>query len=208
MAKYRGTGQISSADYKHVKYVGKTKGGQAVTITLEKAINLGNIDWTFAEKDDTVAEIVMTAVYRNTDEMATDTKEPWTVEIDGEIASASKGIMTGVGIFYIDDTAIALSRGGGKFTVEREFREINADGDRGPVEDRIIMEGSRATLTMNTLQILTRLADLYPGLETVAAEVVDGTEGEEPGNEEIEEPGDETTGEEINGEETNDEGTE
>lgn len=164
MAKLRGTGQITSADYKEVKYVGKTKGGKAVTITLDKAINLGNIDWTFAEKDDTVAEIVMTAVYSNTDEMSKDTKEPWTVEVEGENVSASQGIMTGVGIFYIDDTPIALSRGGGKFTVEREFREINADGDRGPVEDRIVMEGSRATLTMNTLQILTRLADLYPGL--------------------------------------------
>lgn len=168
MAKYRGTGQISSADYKEVKYVGKTKGGKAVTITLDKAINLGNIDWTFAEKDDTVAEIVMTAVYGNTDEMSPDTKEPWTVEVEGENVSASQEIMTGVGIFYIDDTPIALSRGGGKFTVEREFREINADGDRGPVEGRIVMDGSRATLTMNTLQILTRLADLYVGLETEA----------------------------------------
>ena len=166
MAKYRGTGQISSADYKAVKYVGKTKGGQAVTIELDSAINLGNIDWTFAEKDDTVAEIVMTAVYDNTDAMATDTTEPWTVEIDGENVTPSQGILTGVGVFYIGETPIALSRGGGKFTVEREFREINVDGDRGPVKDRIVMEGSRATLTMNTLQILTKLTDLYVGLAT------------------------------------------
>lgn len=166
MTKYRGTGQIASEDYKAVKYVGKTKGGKAVTITLDKAINLGNIDWTFAEKDDTVAEIVMTAVYENTDEMSKDTKEPWSVEIDGESVTPSQGIMTGVGIFYIGEDAIALTRGGGKFTVEREFREINADGDRGPVEGRIAIEGSRATLTMNTLQILTRLADIYPGLAT------------------------------------------
>ena len=163
MTKYRGTGAIASADYKKVKYVGKTKGGKPVTIELDNAINLGNIDWTFAEKDDTVAEIVMTAVYDNTDEMATDTAEPWTVEIDGESVTPSQGILTGVGVFYVDDTPIALSRGGGKFTVEREFREINADGDRGPVKDRIVMEGSRATLTMNTLQILTRLTDLYVG---------------------------------------------
>ena len=166
MAKYRGTGQISSADYKKVKYVGKTKGGKPITIELDNAINLGNIDWTFAEKDDTVAEIVMTAVYDNTDAMATETEEPWTVEIDGESVTPSQGILTGVGVFYIGETAIALSRGGGKFTVEREFREINADGDRGPVKDRIVMDGSRATLTMNTLQILTRLTDLYPGLAT------------------------------------------
>ena len=108
----------------------------------------------------------MTATYDNTDEMATDTAEPWTVEIDGENVTPSQGILTGVGIFYVDETPIALSRGGGKFTVEREFREINVDGDRGPVKDRIVMEGSRATLTMNTLQILTKLTDLYVGLAT------------------------------------------
>jgi len=166
MTKYRGTGKITSADYKEVKYVGKTKGGKPVTIILDKAINLGNIDWVFAEKDDTVAEIVMTAVYENTDETSKNTKEPWSVEIDGESVTPSQEIMTGVGIFYVGEDAIALTRGGGKFTVEREFREINADGDRGPVEGRIDIESSRATLTMNTLQILTRLTDLYPGLGT------------------------------------------
>ena len=168
--KYQGTGAVTSADYKKVKYVGKTKGGNALTIELQNAINMGNIDWTFAEKDDVVAEIVMTAVYDNTDATATETKEPWTVEIDGaETITPSQGIMTGVGVFYIGETPVALSRGGGKFTVEREYREINADGDRGPVKDRIVMEGSRATLTMNTLEIITKLADLYPAMETVTA---------------------------------------
>lgn len=166
MAKYQGTGAISGADYKPVRWVGKDKGGKAVTIELIKAINLGNIDWTFADKDDTVAEIVYTAVYGNTDTAATDTREPWTVEVEGTTSGAAE-IMLGVGVFHIGDTAIALTRGGGKFSVEREFREINADGDRGPVEGRIVMDGSRATLTMNTLQILTRLTDLYPAIETV-----------------------------------------
>ena len=166
MPKYRGTGAVTSADYKKVKWVGKTKGGQAATIELENAINLGNIDWTFAEKDDTVAEIVMTATYDNTDETSKDTTEPWTVEVNSE-ASKSNSILLGVGIFYIGDNAIALTRGGGKFTVEREFREINADGDRGPVRDRIVMESSKATLTMNALTILDRLADLYTAIEEV-----------------------------------------
>lgn len=163
--KYQGTGAVTSADYKKVKYVGKTKGGNALTIELPNAINMGNIDWAFAEKDDVVAEIVMTAVYDNTDAAATDTKEPWTVEIDGEeTITPSQGIMTGVGLFYIDDTPIALSRGGGKFTVEREFREIKVDGDRGPVKDRIVMEGSRATLTMNALEVITKFSDLYAAI--------------------------------------------
>lgn len=166
MTKYRGTGTITDADYKAVKWVGKTKGGKAVTVTLKKAINMGNIDWTFAEKNDVVAEIVMTAVYENTDTTSNDPTEPWEIEVDGATAGASE-IMLGVGVFYIGEEAIALTRGGGKFSVTREFREINADGDRGPVDGRIVMDGSRATLTMNTLQILTKLTELYPAIETV-----------------------------------------
>lgn len=166
MSKITGTGTIASTDYKAVKWVGKTKDGKAVTVSLPKAINLGNIDWTFAEKNDVVAQVVFTAVYSNTDETSNSTAENWEVEINGQTAGANE-IMLGAGIFYIGETAIALTRGGGQFTVEREFREINADGDRGPVEGRIEMEASRATLTMNTLQILTRMTDLYAGIATV-----------------------------------------
>lgn len=164
MSKITGTGAITSADFKAVKWVGKTKDGKAVTVKLTDAINLGNIEWAFAEKDDVVAQVVFTACYDNTDSTATSTAEPWEVETSGQTAGAGE-IMLGAGIFYVGDTAIALTRGGGSFNVEREMREINADGDRGPVKDRIVMEGSRATLTMNTLQILTRMADLYAGVD-------------------------------------------
>lgn len=163
MAKYQGTGAVTAADFKACKWVGKTKGGSAVTIAMEKAINMGNINWAFAEKNDTVAEIVMTGVYSNTDATATDTKEPWTIEIAGNDTGASE-VMLGVGVFYIGDKAIALTRGGGSFAVEREFREINADGDRGPVEGRVVLEKSVAKLTMNVLTILSRVADLYPAI--------------------------------------------
>lgn len=166
MAKYTGTGKIASADYKTVKYVGKTKGGNAVTITLDNAINLGNIDWTFAEKDDVVAEVVMSATYDNTDEKASETVEPWSVEVEGESITPSKSILLGVGVFYIGDKPVGLTRGGGKFAVEREYREIRADGDRGPVKDRIEIEESRPTLTMNTLEIINKVADLYPAITT------------------------------------------
>lgn len=166
MAKYKGTGAVSAVDFKACKWVGKTKGGNAVTIELEKAINMGNINWAFAEKDDTVAEIVMTAVYSNTDTVAPNTDEPWSIDVVGGDAGASE-IMLGAGIFYIGDTAIALTRGGGSFIVEREYREINADGDRGPVEGRIDMDRSVAKLTMNVLTILSRVADLYPAIKSV-----------------------------------------
>lgn len=163
MARFTGTGVIAPADYHAVKWVGKDKANNAVTITLAKAINLGNIDWTFAEKDDTVASITFTAVYSNTDATSATNAEAWEVSYDGTTSGASEIIM-GAGIFYVDDVAVALTRGGGSFNVEREYREVNADGDRGAVEGRIVMEGSRATLTMNTLQILTRFADLYPSI--------------------------------------------
>lgn len=166
MAKYQGSGIITDADFKACKWVGKTKGGSAITIEFEKAINMGNINWAFADKDDTVAEIVMTAVYKNTDNAATDTKEPWTIDVAGA-DSGAKEIMLGAGVFYIEDTAIALTRGGGSFTVERTYREINADGDMGPVEGRISLDRSVATLTMNVLTILSRVADLYPAMESV-----------------------------------------
>lgn len=166
MPKYTGTGAVVNADFKDVKWVGKSKDGKAVTITLKDAINMGNIDWTFAEKNDVVANVTFTATYDNTDEMATSTAEPWTVEEAG--ASAGSGeIILGAGLFYIGSTAIALTRGGGKFSVSREFRQIKADGDRGPVKGRVVMEGSVATLSLNTLQILTRLTDLYPGISAV-----------------------------------------
>lgn len=163
MKTYKGTGAVSEADFKAVKWVGKTKSGSAVTIQFDKAINLGNIDWTFAEKDDVVPEIVFTAVYTNTDEASTSTEEPWIIEMDDALTGAGQ-ILLGAGILYIGGTAVALTRGGGKWTVEREFREINADGDRGPVEGRIVMEGSRATLSMNVLTMLGRFTDMYAGI--------------------------------------------
>lgn len=166
MSKYRGTGKITATDFKAVKWVGKSKDGKPVNIEFEKAINLGNIEWAFAEKNDVVSQVVFTAVYSNKDSMSDDTTEPWTVETNGQTSGAGE-IILGAGAFFIEGNAIALTRGGGNFKVEREYREINADGDRGPVEGRIEMEGSRASLTLNTLQILTRLTDLYPAIEEV-----------------------------------------
>lgn len=160
----KGTGVVSSSDFKTVKWVGKTKGGQAVTVQLDDAINIGNIDWTFAEKDDVVPAIEFTACYDNTDATASSTAEPWTITTDATVTAGAGEILLGTGIFYIGSTAVALCRGGGKFTVEREFREQNADGDRGPVSGRVILEKSVAKLSMNVLSIMTRIADFYPAI--------------------------------------------
>lgn len=160
-----GTGVIASTDYHKVTWTGTTKGGQAVIVTLAKAINMGNIEWTFAEKDDTVATVTFTAVYTNTDAASTSTAEPFTVEYaDGTTAGAGE-IVLGAGVFAIDDVDVALTRGGGSFKVEREFRQINADGDRGPVEGRIAIDASTATLELNALTMLTSMTKLYPALQ-------------------------------------------
>jgi len=163
--KYIGTGEVISADFKAIKWVGKTKGGKAVTIEIENAINMGNIDWTMAEKDDIVPAIEFQACYSNTDSASVSNTEPWSITIDSATTSGAGEIVLGAGVFYIGATAIALTRGGGSFVVEREYREINADGDRGAVKDRVVMESSRAKLSMNVLTMLTKLTDLYTSIQ-------------------------------------------
>ena len=161
---YTGTGAVSSADFHAVKWVGLTKGGQACTISFTNAINMGNIDWTFAEKDDVVPNITFTSCYDNTNAASSSTAENWQIELDGAVTPGASEILLGAGKFYIDNELVALSRGGGQFTVEREYRQINADGDRGPVKGRIVMEGSTATLSMNVLTILTKFDGLYTSI--------------------------------------------
>lgn len=166
--KYTGTGEVTNADFKEVKWVGLTKGGNAVTITLHDAINMGNIDWTFAEKNDVVPSVEFTACYDNTNAASDSTVEPFELEINGSLTSGASEIILGAGKFYIGSTLVALTRGGGQFTVEREYREINADGDRGAVKGRVVMEGSRPKLTMNVLTMLSNVSQLYSSLEVSA----------------------------------------
>lgn len=166
--KYIGTGAVSSADFKEISWVGLTKGGNAVTIKLHNAINMGNIDWTFAEKNDVVPSIEFTACYTNTDSASDSTIEPFEIEVNGSVTAGASEIILGAGKFYIDGTLVALTRGGGQFTVEREYREINADGDRGAVKGRVVMEGSRPKLTMNVLTMLTSVTSLYSSVAVSA----------------------------------------
>lgn len=158
-----GTGAIASGDYKSVSWTGKTKGGKSVTITLTNAINLGDIDWTFAEKNDTVPQLIFTAAYAAD---AVGTTEPWTIILENGLTSGVDEIILGAGVFSVAGTAIALTRGGGSFKVTREYRRINADGDRGAVKGRVVCEGSEATLTLNALEFITSVATLYPCIAT------------------------------------------
>ena len=168
----KGTGIVSSADFKNVTWTGKTKGGKSVVITLSNAIMMDNIDLAMVEKDDAVAALTFTAAYSNTNYMAStagDFEEPWSIAYSGAAADAAADtILLGAGVVAIGGTDVALTRGGSQFVVEREFREINADGDRGPVKDRVVIDASRATLTVNALTFLTHMKDVYAGISVTS----------------------------------------
>ena len=95
--KYTGTGVVAATDYKYVKWVGRTKGGQAVTIEMPKAICKSNIDWTFAEKDDVVPEIEFEGVYDDNNLASGDRTEPWTLTVADGVSAGNGEILLGVG---------------------------------------------------------------------------------------------------------------
>lgn len=169
----KGTGIVTSADFQNVVWTGKTKGGKPVTITLKNAINMGNIDLSMVEKDDTVAKLTFTAAYDNTDYMASttgDMEEPWSISYGGGASdSAASTILLGAGKVSIGGTDVALTRGGSQFVVEREFRQINADGDRGAVKDRVVIDASTATLTVNNLVFLTSMAKSFAAINVATS---------------------------------------
>ena len=168
-SKFTGTGVVAESDYKYVKWVGKTKGGQAVTVELPVAICLSNPDWTFAEKDDVVPEIEFSGVYDDDNLAAGKRTEPWNISFADGTAAGNGEILLGAGKFYVgvsasDAACVGLTRGGGSFVVEREYREINADDDPGPVKGRIDQEGGRPKLKLKALQWLTKVSTLYSGI--------------------------------------------
>ena len=83
-------------------------------------------------------------------------------------------IILGDGVFYVDEAPVALTRGGGQFVVEREYRQIEADGDYGPVKGRIRKIKSKATLRLNALELIpAQVLQMYPALQLSTD--VDGT---------------------------------
>lgn len=75
-------------------------------------------------------------------------------------------IILGDGVFYVDEVPVALTRGGGQFTVEREYRHIEADGDYGPVKGRIRKIRSKAMLKLNALELIpAQVLQMYPALQ-------------------------------------------
>ncbi|MDN6292251.1 MAG: hypothetical protein L0J35_04170 [Tetragenococcus halophilus] len=81
------------------------------------------------------------------------------------MATADK-ILLGYGVVTVADTPIGLTRGGSSFVVEREVRQVEADGDRGQVKGRIVIDTENAKLTVNALELFTaeEMTKYYPGL--------------------------------------------
>lgn len=78
----------------------------------------------------------------------------------------AKEILLSQGAFFVDETATLLTRGGGKFTVEKTLRNIVADGDRGPVKGRVRIDDMTVKMEMNILEVLTEnLEELYVGVK-------------------------------------------
>ena len=96
------------------------------------------------------------------------------------MATAEK-IMLGAGTVAVDGVPIGLTRGGSSFVIEREFRMIEADGDRGPVKGRIALDTETAKLTVNALELFTaaNMTKYYPAIninaDGSAEDVMTGT---------------------------------
>lgn len=91
------------------------------------------------------------------------------------MATADK-ILLGYGVVSIGATPIGLTRGGSSFVVEREFREIGADGDFGPVSGRVVIDREVAKLTVNALEMFTAadMVKYYPAMKNTTG-VLTGT---------------------------------
>ena len=92
------------------------------------------------------------------------------------MATADK-ILLGYGIVSVRGIPIGLTRGGSAFVTEREYRNIEADGDKGPVKGRIVVDSEVAKLTVNALELFTA-ADMnkyYPAMSITADPVATPT---------------------------------
>lgn len=159
MKKITGNCTIAEADYHTYSFVGSTKTGKPIIITVKDAINLENVNLTFQDKDEVVPQITVTATYQEDNRSGAE-GEPWDISYEADPSN----IVLGEGVVKIDNDKELICRGGGKFTIEREYKQISADGDKGPVKGRIRVTQSVAKLQMNVLTFLDSTTKLYPGL--------------------------------------------
>lgn len=82
-------------------------------------------------------------------------------------------IMLGHGVVTVGSKPLGLTRGGGVFTVERDIREIEADGDMGAVKGRITIDKEVAKLTVNALELFNAedMSLYYPAIKITDGEM-------------------------------------
>jgi hypothetical protein len=94
---------IAAGDYNDVTFVGQTKDGRAVTIELDDAINLENIEWTMEDKAEVVPSLGFTATY---DETARSTP-PWRVKFaKADVHTGTFTVSDGSGVYEGADVTL------------------------------------------------------------------------------------------------------
>jgi hypothetical protein len=84
--------------------------------------------------------------------------------------AAAEKILLGYGVVSIGATPIGLTRGGSVFKIERKYRNIQADGDYGPVKGRVEIDEEIARLEVNALELFNSadMTKYYPGMSVTA----------------------------------------
>ena len=92
------------------------------------------------------------------------------------MATADK-ILLGYGVVTVGATPIGLTRGGSVFSYERDYKPIEADGDKGPVKERILIEREVPKLVVNALELFTaaEMTKYYPGVSVTPTPTVTPT---------------------------------
>ena len=84
-------------------------------------------------------------------------------------------ILLGQGAFKIDGVIVGLTRGGGSFGIEQEIKDIEADGDYGPVKGRQKITNRTPKLKLKRLQrILADFTKMYPNMKTTTTTTYSG----------------------------------
>jgi hypothetical protein len=80
--------------------------------------------------------------------------------------NTAEKILLGYGVVTVGTTPIGLTRGGSSFVVEREYRHIEADGDKGIVKGRTVIDTENAKLTVNALELFNAedMTKYYPAM--------------------------------------------
>lgn len=79
----KGTGKIDDeSDYHSVEFNGETKDGREISIKVENAINLENIEWDLKDKDEVIDKVTFTGTYEENAEDEYD--EGWEIKYKSE----------------------------------------------------------------------------------------------------------------------------